>query len=115
MSQEWEWREEIAKYIPSIEVMSFIGPEHTIKWLFDRCLFTKTHIKPKYITYNLKECLKGFETKDIDAIIEVLQHRRCYSAQHIPYLTEEESVASQLTGLLNNFGYNGRFDYIIDD
>lgn len=33
---DWRWREEIAKYIPVIQAMSFVGPQATIKWLMSR-------------------------------------------------------------------------------
>lgn len=31
--RDWRWREEIEKHIPQISVMSFLGPESTIRWL----------------------------------------------------------------------------------
>lgn len=33
---EFAYRDEIAKYLPNIHFMSFIGPEATIKWLFEQ-------------------------------------------------------------------------------
>ncbi len=33
---DWAWRDEIAKYLPSIHIMSFAGPASTIKWLFEQ-------------------------------------------------------------------------------
>src|SRR5688572_12659469 len=30
---DWQWREEIEKYLPQLSVMSFCGAHSTIKWL----------------------------------------------------------------------------------
>lgn len=34
-----QWYEEIKKYLPAIEYMSFCGPEATMKWVFDKVGF----------------------------------------------------------------------------
>jgi hypothetical protein len=32
----WAWHDEIAKYLPQIGLMSFLGPESTIRWVFQQ-------------------------------------------------------------------------------
>lgn len=33
---EWDWRAEVAKRLPQINVMSFVGARPTIRWVFER-------------------------------------------------------------------------------
>jgi hypothetical protein len=42
---DWRWRDEISKYLPGINVMSFLGPKSTVKWLFDRVKLTDEDVK----------------------------------------------------------------------
>ncbi len=42
---DWRWRDEISKYLPSIGVMSFLGPKNTIKWVFDRVKLSDEDVK----------------------------------------------------------------------
>lgn len=32
---DWRWRDEIKKYLPQLSVMSFLGPQSSIKWLME--------------------------------------------------------------------------------
>jgi|SRR3990172_5809551 len=53
-----EWRREITKYIPQIAVMSFYGPEATIRWLMQ-------HVDLKPEEAALADRLKFIEASDL--------------------------------------------------
>ena len=36
MNDDFRWREEISKRLPSIDFMSFAGAESTMNWVFDK-------------------------------------------------------------------------------
>ena len=52
------WRDEIEKYLPQLSVMSFCGPELTIRWLMEQ-----VEIKPEPAA--LAERLKSIAASDL--------------------------------------------------
>lgn len=55
---DFSWKNEIAKYLPQIQVMSFAGAKSTIKWLMEHVEIRKEHLE-------LAGKLKDIESSDM--------------------------------------------------
>ena len=55
---DWRWQQEIEKYFPQLAVMSFLGPEPTIRWLMER-------VCPREADARLANRLKAIEKSDL--------------------------------------------------
>lgn len=65
MSHQWQkadyrWRDEITKYLPQLSVMSFAGPQYTIKWLMN-------HVEIKPAHKELTDKLLAIEASEMSA------------------------------------------------
>jgi len=113
---EFRWRDEIAKYIPSINVMSFIGPKDTIEWTMRQLNVLPDEEKepePLTITYDLEKCLKYFNKSSNLAIIRELENFTGFTKEDISYLVAHTKQRELLHKVFDKFSHNGYFSFVL--
>lgn len=113
---EFRWHDEIAKYIPSINVMSFIGPKATIEWTMKQLEVLPEEEKepePLTRTYDLEKCLKYFNKSGNLAIMRELKDFPGFNRHNIPYLVMEKEQRELLYKVFDKFSHDGYFSYVI--